>query len=68
MLSKAFFKVLYWDHCQFFIYINDLSSDLIFKAKLLADDASPFPVTHDTTTSAKELNSDLKKISDRVFQ
>ena len=44
--------------------INDLSGDLSFKAKLFADDTSLFSVTHDTTTSANELNNDLKKISD----
>ena len=52
----------------FLIYINDLSSDLSSKAKLLADDASLFSVTHGITYSANELNNDLKKISDWVFQ
>ena len=50
------------------IYINDLSGDLSSKAKLLADDTSLFSVTHDITTSANELNNDLKKISDWAFQ
>ena len=52
----------------FLIYINNLSGDLSSKAKLLADDPSLFSVTHDTTTSANELNNDLKKISDWAFQ
>ena len=38
------------------------------KAKLFADDTSLFSVTHDITTSANELNNDLTKISDSVFQ
>ena len=44
--------------------IKDLSGDLSSKAKLFADDTSLFSVTHDITTSANELNNDLKKISD----
>ena len=52
----------------FLIYINDLSGDLSSKAKLFADDTSLFSVTHDITTSANELNNDLKKISDWAFQ
>ena len=52
----------------FLIYINDLSGDLSSKAKLFADDTSLFSMTHDITTSANELNIDLKKISDWAFQ
>ena len=52
----------------FLIYINDLSGDLSSKAKLFADDTSLFPVTHDITTSANELNNGLKKINDWAFQ
>ena len=53
----------------FLIYINDLCDDLSSKAKLFADDTSLFSVTpHDITTSANELNIDLKKISDWVIQ
>ena len=52
----------------FLIYINALSGDISSKAKLFADDTSLFSVTHDITTSANELNNDLKKISDWAFQ
>ena len=52
----------------FLIYINDLSGDLSSKAKLFADDTSLFSVTHEITTSANELNNDLKKISYWAFQ
>ena len=52
----------------FLIYINDLSGDLSSKAKLFADDTSLFFVKHDITTSANELNNNLKKISDWAFQ
>ena len=41
---------------------------MISNAKLFADDASLFSVIHDVNTSAKELNDDLKKINDWVFQ
>ena len=56
-----------WDHC-YLIYINDISGDVSSKAKLFADDTSLFSVTHDITTSANELNNNLKKISDWAFQ
>ena len=41
---------------------------MISNAKLFADDASLFSVIHDVNTSAKELNDDLKKVNDWVFQ
>ena len=46
----------------FLIYINDSSGDLSSKAKLFADYTSLFSVTHNITTSANELNNNLKKI------
>ena len=52
----------------FLTYINDLSGDLSSKAKLFADDTSLFNVVHDTSTSANELNNDLKKVSNWAFQ
>ena len=52
----------------FLIYINNLSGDLSSNAKLFADDTSLFSVTHDITTSANELNNDLKKISNWAFR
>ena len=50
------------------IYINDLPYGLSSNPKLLAADTSLFSVVHDIDTSAIELNSDLKKINDWVFQ
>ena len=52
----------------FLIYINDLPDGLSSNAKLFADDTSLFSVVHYINTSAIELNSDLKKISDWAFQ
>ena len=55
----------------FLIYINDLPDGLLSNAKLFADDTSLISVVHDintSTISTIELNSDLKKISDLVFQ
>ena len=37
-------------------------------AKIFADGTSLFSVVHDVNTSAKELNDDLKKVIDWVFQ
>ena len=51
----------------FLIYINDLSDDLSSKPKLFAD-TSLFSVVHDKNTSAKELNNDLRKISNWAYQ
>ena len=50
------------------IYINDLSDDLSSNPKLFADDTSLFSVVHDKNTSAKELNNDLRKISNWAYQ
>ena len=52
----------------FLIYINDLSNDIKSKCKLFADDAPLFSVVHDIDTSANDLNHDLEKISEWVFQ
>ena len=52
----------------FLIYINDLSGNVSSKAKLFADDTSLFNVAHDINTLAKELNSDLTKVSNWAFQ
>ena len=52
----------------FLIYINDLSGDLLSKAKLFADDTSLVNVVHDINTSANELNNDLKKVSNWAFR
>ena len=52
----------------FLININDLLDNLTRNAKLFADDTSLFSVVHDVNTSAKNLNDDLKKVNDWVFQ
>ena len=50
------------------IYIKDLCVDLSSKAKLFPDGTSLFSVTHNITSSANDLDNDLKKISDWAFQ
>ena len=52
----------------FLIYINDLSDDIITKAKLFADDTLLFSVVHDVNTSASNLKNDLSKINDWATQ
>ena len=52
----------------FLIYINDLSHNFSLTAKIFADDTSIFSVVHDIDSSKKQLNDDLKKISDMVNQ
>ena len=52
----------------FLIYINDPSDNLSSNVKLFADDTSLFSVTHDVNVSARELNDDLKKISNWTSQ
>ena len=55
----------------FLIYINDLndlSDKLTSNATLFSDDTSLFSVVYNITTSAKELNDDLKKVNKQVFQ
>ena len=49
------------------MYINDLSDDLSSNPKLFADDTFLFSVAHDKNTSAKELNNDLRKISNWAY-
>ena len=51
----------------FLIYINDLPDGLPSIVNLFADDAS-FPVVHDVSASAKELNKDLNKTNSWAFQ
>ena len=52
----------------FLIYINDLSDDLSSNPKLFADDTSLFSVVHNKSMSAKELNNDLREISNWAYQ
>ena len=53
---------------SFLICINDLSDNSTSNAKIFADDTSLFSVVHHVNTSAKELNVDLKKVNNGVFQ
>ena len=48
----------------FLIYINDLGNNLSSTVKLFADDTSIFSIVHDIDLSSKQLNDDLKKVSD----
>ena len=52
----------------FLTYNNDLSNDIKSKVKLFVNDTSLFSVVHDIVTSANDLNNDLEKISEWVFQ
>ena len=48
----------------FLIYIHDLGNNLSSTVKLFANDTSIFSIVHDIDLSSKQLNNDLKKISD----
>ena len=50
------------------MYINDLSYGLSSTTKLFVDDTSLFSVVHDVTQSTNELNYDLEKISNWIYQ
>ena len=50
------------------IYINDLSENLSATAKLFADDTSLLSIVQNVNASANHLNSDLRKISNWLFQ
>ena len=52
----------------FLIYTNNLSHNLLSTAKLFADDTSVFSIVHDIDSSTKQLNDDLKNISDWAYQ
>ena len=52
----------------FLIYINDLPEGLQFSVKLFADDTSLFSTVYDPNMSAEQLDKDLKKISDWVYE
>ena len=49
----------------FIIYRNDLPDNLNSLVKLFADDTSLFSTVHDPTLSAKILNDDLSRISEK---
>ena len=52
----------------FLIFINDLPDGITSLCKIFADDTSLFSKVYDIDISAKELNSDLEKISKWAFQ
>ena len=60
-LKQVFHEYLFQDLSSL-IYINDLSIDIIFIVKLVADDTSLFSIIHDSSTAAYELNKYLQKI------
>ena len=53
---------------MFLIYINNLPDNLSTNAKLYADNNSLFSVLHDITTSSCDLNYDLNRVREWVFQ
>ena len=61
-------KGRFLDHFYFLIYINDLPDNLSSYTKLFADDASLSWVVHDINQSGIDLNVDLEKISNWIFQ
>ena len=63
VLQESIVEPLY-----FLIYISDLSHNLLSTAKLFADDTSVFSFVHDIDSFTKQLNDDLTKISDWVYQ
>ena len=52
----------------FLTYIDDVSNNLSSNFKLFADDTFLFSVANDVNVSARELNDDLRKISNLAFQ
>ena len=52
----------------FLIYINDLADGLSSNTKLFADDTFLFSFIHDSVITTSELNSDLARIKQWVFQ
>ena len=61
-------KSRFLNHFYFLIYINDLSDNLSSNTKLFADDASLSWVVNDINQSGIDLNVDLEKISNWIFQ
>ena len=52
----------------FLIYVNDLPNNLISSVKHFVDDTSIFSIVNDINVSTKEINDDLKRISEWAYQ
>ena len=52
----------------FLIYINDLHNNLISNVKLFIDHTSIFSIVTDISVSTEEINNDLKRISECLYQ
>ena len=61
-------RVQFLDHYFFFIYINDICSNLSTNVKLFADDTSLFSVVNDANKSFQNLSNDLCVISNWAYQ
>ena len=62
MLLAEFRKVLYWGFCYFFIYINDIDTDLFSKICKFADDTKIGRAVA-TEDEVQLLNDDLKNVA-----
>ena len=52
----------------FLIYINDLHNNLISNVKLFINHTSIFSIVTDISVSTEEINNDLKRISECLYQ
>ena len=52
----------------FLIYVNDLPNNLISSVKHFVDDTSIFSIVNDINVFTKEINDDLKRISEWAYQ
>ena len=52
----------------FFIYVNDLSNDLITNVKLFTDDTSLFSIVYKMNTSTTNLSNNLNEIKNWTIQ
>ena len=60
-VSNRFRKVLYWGRCYFFIYINDIDTDLFSKISKFADDTKIGRAVA-TKDEVQSLRDDLKNL------
>ena len=52
----------------FFIYVNDLSNDLITNVKLFTDNTSLFSIVHKMNTSTTNLSNNLNEVKNWTIQ